>query len=225
MSAGFLGYNNNMKLTKRERQVYTWAKKFYEGKPEKIDRAHEWDHVMRVLFYVHEIQKKEGGDLWILIPAIFLHDIGQAYDSSPGQTEHAKLSAEHAPEILRQFGYNETEVSKICETIELHSTRYTSEKEMTVEGKVIFDADKMDAVGLSLVLRYARNFYWASHRELAQKNLDLFAKWHKNRGENIFFTETARRMGERQMKDAINFAKKVIKEEDKMDSFFAKIAI
>ena len=220
-----MGYNNNMKLTKRERQLYDWAKKFYEGKPEKIDRAHQWDHVMRVLFNVSKIQKKEGGDLRILIPAIFLHDIGQAYDGSLGQTEHAKLSAEYAPEILLKFGYNNQEVLKICETIELHSTRYTSEKEMTTEGKVIFDADKMDAVGLSLVLRYAKKFYWASHRELAQKNLDLFAKWHKNRGDQIFFTETARRMGEQQMKDAINFAKKVIQEEDKMDKFFANIAI
>lgn len=209
-----------MKLTKRERQLYAWAKKFYEEKPEKIDRAHQWDHVCRVLFYVNKIQRQEGGDLRVLIPAIFLHDIGQTYDNSLGQTEHAKLSAEYAPEILRQFGYNNHEIAKICETIELHSTRYTSEKEMTLEGKVIFDADKMDAVGLSLVLRYARNFYWLSHRELAQKNLDLFAKWHKNRGDQIFFTETARKMGVKQMKDAECFAKKVIKEEDEMDKFF-----
>jgi uncharacterized protein len=212
-----------MKLTKRELQLFEWAKEFYAKKPEKIDRAHEWDHVMRVLFYVHKIQKKEGGDLRILIPAIFLHDIGQAYDDSEMQLNHAKLSAEYAPEILCDLGYNEHEVLKICETIELHSTRFTSAKEMTLEGKVIFDADKMDAVGYTIVYRYARNMYHLSHRELAEKVIWLFDRWYKNRGAQIFFTKTARKMGEKQMKDAARFAKKVIKEEDQMDKFFHKI--
>lgn len=214
-----------MRLTKRELKLYEWAKKFYEEKPGKIDRAHQWDHVMRVLFYVSKIQKKEGGNLRILIPAAFLHDIGQADDGSQLQLNHAKISAERAPAILKQFGYNDEEISRICETIELHSTRYTSQKEMTIEGKVIFDGDKMDAVGLSLILRYARNFYWEGHRALAQHTLDLFAKWHKNRGDQIFFTATARKMGARQMKDAERFAKKVIKEEDEMDGFYKRIKL
>jgi HD superfamily phosphodiesterase len=212
-----------MKLSKRELQVFEWAKKFYEAGYEKIDRAHEWDHILRVLYNMFKIQKVEGGDLRVLIPAVFLHDIGQAEDDSNGQTEHAMLSAKRAPEILAQIGYNKEEVAKICETIELHSTRFTSKKEMTLEGKVIFDADKMDAVGLSLILRYAKNFYWQGHRQLAQHTIDLFNKWHKKRGGQIFYTETGKKMGSRQIKEAEKFSKKVIKEENQMDKFLSHL--
>ena len=214
-----------MKLTKRELKLYEWAKRFYEGKPEKIDRAHQWDHVMRVLFNVNKIQKKEGGDLRVLIPAIFLHDIGQAYDDSEMQLNHAKISAEKAPEILLNLGYNKDEVLKICETIELHSTRYTSTKKMTLEGKVIFDADKMDAVGLTAIFKWTKKKVNEPNRKICEHMLFTYDKWIHKRGGNVFYTVTGKKMGQQQLKEAERFAKKVIKEEDQMDAFFHKIKI
>lgn len=218
-----MGYNNNMKLTKRERQLYEWAVDFYKHEGQKIDAAHKLDHIKRVLYWACRIQRKEGGDVRILIPAVLLHDIGQAYDNSPNEINHAKLSAEKAPEILQSLGYNEQEVLKICETIELHSTRYTSVKEMTLEGRVIFDADKIDATDVTVLLRTAKKHIEKSHRQIAEEIYKFIARFKSLVGKTIFYTEEGQRIGLRRAIITEKLLKRIIREEDQMDKFFHKI--
>jgi HD superfamily phosphodiesterase len=212
-----------MKLSKKELQVFEWTKKFYGEPHDKIDRAHDFSHILRVLYNTHLIQKKEGGNLRVLIPAVFLHDIGQAEDDSSGQTEHAMLSAKRAPEILSQFDYSAEEITKICETIELHSSRYSSTREMTLEGKIIFDADKIDAVGKTAFFRWARVYVDRSNRFVADQMLKTYEKWINKLGQQIFYTKRGAKIGQKQLKESINFAKSVVKEEDQMEIFFKAI--
>lgn len=147
---------SSMKLTSKEKQIYKWLVEFYEKDGKRIDAAHKLDHILRVLYWAIKLAKVEGGDLRVLIPAVLLHDIGQAWDESERQKMHAMVSVQKAPAILKKFKYTDLEIEKICETIELHSSRFASEKNMTKEGKIIYDADKIDASGLSILVRTSK---------------------------------------------------------------------
>lgn len=214
-----------MKLTPREKQIYKWLVEFYEKDGAVINQGHKLDHILRVLYWAAKLQKAEKGDLRILIPAVLLHDIGQAYDKSENQSMHALVSAQKAPEVLKKFGYTELEIEKICETIELHSSRFASPKNMTQEGKIIYDSDKMDACDLTILVRAARMNNEMSDKQIAELILSWVNKWRSKTGSNIFYTEEGRRIGTSRIKRAEKYCQKIIKEENKIDNFFKNIKI
>lgn len=214
-----------MKLDKRETQLYRWLLDFYQHDGQKIDAAHQLDHIKRVLYWVYRIQRKTGGDLRILIPAVLLHDMGQAYDDSPNKIHHAKISAERARAILHKFGYDAVEIEKISETIELHSSRFGSQKEMTNEGKIIFDADKIDATDVTVLLRTAKKHIEKSHRQIAEEIYKFIARFKSLVGETIFYTEEGRHIGLRRATLTEKLLKRIIREENLMDTFYKKMKI
>lgn len=203
-----------------EKKLYQWLQDFYEHDGKRIDAAHKLDHIQRVLFWALKLQKKEGGDLRNIIPAVLLHDIGQAYDASENQMMHAMVSAQKAPDILKKLGYSRLEIEKICETIELHSSRFASSKNMTTEGKIIYDADKIDASDLTILLRTARKNHQKNNREIVELFLTWINKWRAKSDGRIFYTEEGRRIGGPRMLRAEKYAKRIIAEEKKTERMF-----
>ncbi len=212
-----------MKLTKQEQQIHKWLVDFYENDGKRIDAAHQLDHIKRVLYWMHILQKKEGGNLRVLIPAVLLHDIGQAWDESENQLMHAMVSAQKAPDILKNLGYTDLEIEKICETIELHSSRYASHRKMTKEGKIIFDADKLDAVGVRVLIRTAKKQVGKSYQEIAEIILKFFERFQEKVGEKIFYTEAGQEIGLKQIKNTERIIREILEEEKEMEKFNANL--
>lgn len=111
--------------------------------------AHNLDHVMRVyrlslLLAEHE----ENVDLDVLIPAALLHDIARVKEctDNTGETDHAILGSEIAEEILRELEYEKDKIENIKHCIVTHRFRSGNEPK-TIEAKILFDADKLDAIG------------------------------------------------------------------------------
>lgn len=118
-------------------------------KKELTCSAHNLDHVFRVYKLCLSIAEDEkNADLDVLIPAALLHDIARVKESNDmsGETDHAVLGGIMAEEILRKLQYDEEKIKKIKHCITAHRFRTGNEPE-TIEAKILYDSDKLDAIG------------------------------------------------------------------------------
>lgn len=109
--------------------------------------SHDFDHTDRVYNLAVFLAKAEGADLEIVQLAALLHDIARQEEcDSGGEIKHAPRGAEMAREILLDLEAAEDRIEWICDCIAHHSFRSEDTLE-TLEEKIIFDADKLDAIG------------------------------------------------------------------------------
>jgi uncharacterized protein len=117
------------------------ARAFYRG----ADAAHDFDHVLRVLALVRRIGPAEGANMRLLEVATLLHDIARAEEGHTG-VDHAQAGASQAREIALSWGYSCEEAEAIARAIAAHRFRTECPPE-SVEARVLYDADKLDAIG------------------------------------------------------------------------------
>ncbi len=117
--------------------------------------AHNLDHVFRVYKLCLLIAKYEKDvDMEILIPSALLHDIARVEESKDksGKVDHAILGSEIAEGILRKLEYEEEKIQKIKHCIIAHRFR-TGNEPNSIEAKILFDSDKLDAIGATGIAR------------------------------------------------------------------------
>ncbi len=112
-----------------------------------VRKSHDWDHTWRVLNLCLHIGEKEGADLEILKLAALLHDIGrEEQDINNGKVCHAQRGGEIARELLEKHGYSPEIMERVAHCIETHRFR-GDKKPRSKEARVLYDADKLDAIG------------------------------------------------------------------------------
>lgn len=109
--------------------------------------CHGPDHTERVHNLALYIGGLMGARLEILSAAALLHDIGRSHETrEKGAVCHAEKGAELAREILQGNGFPEVKIKEILHCIETH--RYRNDKKpLTLEAKILYDADKLDSIG------------------------------------------------------------------------------
>lgn len=110
------------------------------------DSAHDFDHIMRVYKNAQKICNNEKVNPKLVLCAVLLHDI----ISYPKSDKRSKLSsiksAEASTKILKKYDFTEDEIQIISEAIRDHS--FSQKKTpKTIEGKILQDADRLDAIG------------------------------------------------------------------------------
>lgn len=121
------------------------AKAHYSGK----DAAHDFEHVLRVLKLAERIGEAEGADMEVLRAAVLLHDVARVAEDEGGPC-HAETGAQRAREILA--GHPEDKVEAVAHAIATHRFR-SSAVPQTLEARILYDADKLDAIGAIGVAR------------------------------------------------------------------------
>jgi uncharacterized protein len=122
------------------------------------DPVHGFDHVLRVLKVAEQLASVEGADLQVVRAAVLLHD-AQPPDTSIQPTSSGKRSAHHldsaafARRQLNEEGWPETKISAVEHCIRAHRFRDDSEPPQTLEARILYDADKLDAIGAVGVAR------------------------------------------------------------------------
>lgn len=134
------------------------ARSLYEG----ADPIHDFSHVLRVLALAERLAEMEGADREIVRAAVLLHDVSRPADSdlaltAAEETDHAVLAGREARRILA--GEDPAFVDAVVHAIEAHRFRNNIEPQ-TLEAKVLFDADKLDAIG---AVGVARAFAYGGH--------------------------------------------------------------
>jgi len=177
------------------------------------DASHDFEHVLRVLRMAERIGEAEGADMLILRTAALLHDVAREEERRSGIC-HAQSGAKRARTILA--GHLEELVSAVAEAIATH--RYRADAiPQSLEAQILYDADKLDAIGAIGVARaYAiagieGQRLWGQvpdgygERGRTEGRADGFDDEHTPVHEFVFklsrlkgtlFTETARRIAE-----------------------------
>lgn len=113
------------------------------------DPVHGFDHVLRVYHMAERLAIAEGADLEIVRTAVLLHDVNGDRLSSLNvqRADHHLDAAEFARHVLQEEGWPEERILAVVHCIQAHRFRDQRVQPETLEAKVVFDADKLDAIG------------------------------------------------------------------------------
>ena len=107
--------------------------------------AHRLDHTKRVYSLAMQIGEGLQVSKKVIQAAALLHDVGRPKETDTG-VSHSILSGEMSKPLLQELRYTETEIEQIIDAIRTH--RFSEGMEPTsLEGKILSDADKLDAIG------------------------------------------------------------------------------
>lgn len=160
-----------------ERELYlteTEARTFYTGD----DRAHDFDHVLRVAHMAIHLARAEGADETVVRLAALLHDAPAAGQKQPLEAEtpshaeqirslldanrtlstsvrrhHHLAAADFARHLLATRGMGTEQIANVVHCIEAHRFRDQSIQPITLEARCLYDADKLDSIGAIGVAR------------------------------------------------------------------------
>lgn len=111
------------------------------ARPDVYSFRNVYEHTMRVYRWAIRLQTKLGGDLDVIVLAALLHDIGWE-EGRP----HSEVSAEIAVEYLDSIDVAPEIITRVGEIILMHSDKDT-ERELSIEAKIVMDADLLDEIG------------------------------------------------------------------------------
>ena len=117
------------------------------------DSAHDKGHIYRVLHHAMIIAKtEENVNYDVLIAACLLHDIGRREQYENPELCHALVGGEKAYRFLKENGFADSFALCVRQCIQSHRYRQNNPPQ-SLEAKILFDADKLDAVGAMGIAR------------------------------------------------------------------------
>jgi uncharacterized protein len=144
------------------------AKTWYE----ENDPVHGFNHILRVYHLAERLALAEAADLEIVRAAALLHD-AEGPGAGVNRLEHQHASAYFAGVILKNEGWPDEKIAAVQHCIRSHRYREPSEQPQTIEAKVLFDADKLDAIGAIGVVR-AISFAVLANQDLFEDPSERF---------------------------------------------------
>ena len=112
----------------------------------KNDTAHDFEHIMRVYNNAKKLSRQEKANQKLVLSAALLHDV-IAYPKSDKRDKTASTkSAQEAEKILHKYNYSSEEIKIVSDAILTHSFS-KNRIPKTLEGKILQDADRLDAIG------------------------------------------------------------------------------
>ena len=160
---------------------------FVEQKLAGDGSGHDWWHIYRVWKLAKNIAAKEGANKLIVELSALLHDIAdwKFHDGDdtkgPQMAEQFLLENKVAREVIDP-------VVEIVATISYKGAGVATPMQ-TLEGKVVQDADRLDAIG---AMGIARTFAYGGHKNRLMYHPDekpvmhqSFAEYKKNMGHTI----------------------------------------
>jgi uncharacterized protein len=145
--------------------------------------AHSFEHVDRVTRIAAILAEKEKADMELVLVGALLHDIGRVVGEP-----HNETGAKLAIEILDEIGYPAEKRDRIAKIILRHRQSRMDDLE-TLEEEIVWDADKIDLIGATGVLR---SFHWAGTMKIPFEDE---IKWCREMGLSFYdslHTKTAK---------------------------------
>jgi len=136
--------------------------------------GHDWWHVYRVWQMSRRLQTTEGGDLLVIELAALLHDIADwkfaGGDDLAGGRESRKW--------LESLNVSETIIAHVVDIIDHISYKGSgvATPMSTIEGKIVQDADRLDAIG---AIGIARTFAYGGSKSRTLHDPDADYSLHQ----------------------------------------------
>lgn len=190
------------------------------------DSAHDAGHIYRVLYTALEIAQTEAEtDYDILITSCLLHDIGRPEQFQNPKLSHALVGGVKAYGFLIEHGCSEAFAERVQECIQTHSYR-KNRPPQSIEGKILFDADKIDvsgAIGIARSLIYKGQVGEPLYSVLPDGNVSdgtgdkkpSFFQEYKYKLENLydrFYTKRGAEIARKRQSAAVQFYESLLSE-------------
>jgi HD superfamily phosphohydrolase YqeK len=141
-------------------------------KAPSLSEVHARDHILRVLRRCIRLGESLNADLEVLVAAVYLHDLGRHYVADK---VHGALSAQKAEPVLERINFPQEKREAVLLAIRVHDVAARPEDRTTLESKILYDADKIDTLGVVGVLRYIRHYYGKKPIDYMLEDID--ARW------------------------------------------------
>lgn len=148
-----------------------------------------YQHSLRTMNIAEMLLRRESADKEVVMISLLLHDIGKTMTPN----KHDIVSYNVAREILPKLGVSQKKIDKILDCILMHSSKDIFALDLTMEQKVVMDADILDEIGCLSIVK----------QTLKSKN--------RNKDANLLLTE---------FEELLN---KVIREEVNVKTKYGKI--
>lgn len=138
--------------------------------------GHDWYHIERVIRTAMFIQESEGGDIEIIRYAALLHDIDD-HKFNGGDFEKGALKAQ---KLIDNHPISDSAKRSIVEIIRNVSFKGSKEKDemVSLEGKIVQDADRLDAIG---AIGIARTFAYGGSISQPIYDPEISPDLHQNK--------------------------------------------
>jgi len=148
---------------------------YVKSKLEGEGTGHDFWHILRVYKTSVYIGEKEGADLFVVELAALLHDIADWKFNGGNSDIGPKISRKW----LESLGVNDNIINNITTIIRTMSFKggTTNSKQETIEGKVVQDADRLDAIG---AIGIARAFAYGGYKEREIYNPNIMPLKYKD---------------------------------------------
>jgi len=210
-----------------KKEVVNKVVEYLEQNFKNESTGHDFWHFMRVQKTAKNISKKEGGDLFVIELGALLHDIAD-WKFYGGTDE---IGIKKATILLKNFNVDEKIIKHVCYIINNISFKGAKVKNSmaTLEGKIVQDADKLDAMG-SIGIARAFAYGGKSNREIYNPDIKpqmhaSFKEYKNSKGTSVnhFYekllllknkmnTKTGKRMAVRRHKIMQDYLKEFFKE-------------
>ncbi len=129
------------------KQIKRDVRKYYFGERS----GHDYTHILRVYRYAKKLQKREGGDRFIIFISVFLHDIHRVMGSKQKKFIHPAESISVVAEILAKYNIDEEKLNEILFIIANHESKEMESD--NINFNIVRDADILDALGKRGLIR------------------------------------------------------------------------
>ncbi|MNC18266.1 putative hydrolase [compost metagenome] len=148
-----------MKPTATQESIIIAAEQFAKAELEHDPTGHDWWHVHRVNQMAGRLARSEGADAFICAVAALLHDVA---DEKLNESKEAGL--QKVSSWLERQPVEEEDSRHIIEIIANMSYNAGANPPMrTLEGMVVQDADRLDAIGAIAIARTFLYAGWVGH--------------------------------------------------------------
>lgn len=139
------------------------TKAFVKDKLYKESSGHDWFHTKRVYNLATYICEKEGGDDFIIKMTALLHDIDDWKFSNNSKTTE---------NFLKSLNIDEESIHEIMNIITTMSYKggVVDSSQNNIEGKIVQDADRLDAIG---AIGIARAFTYGGSKNRLMYDPDI----------------------------------------------------
>ena len=141
--------------------------------------GHDWSHIERVVNTTQTIAQAEGADLFICEAAALLHDV-----IDDKIVKDPAVALKELKEFLTSIELTSEQIDAIESIITRMSFKnHKEQQELSLEGKVVQDADRLDAIGaigIARVMCYSGSTGRPIHRPELKPREELTPEEYRN---------------------------------------------
>jgi HD superfamily phosphohydrolase YqeK len=144
------------------------------------DLVHHLEVLRNALQLAHDI-KDPKIDFDALRVAAMWHDVPH----QPGAEKSSEATANYLKLKMQQMGFDKDFINKVYDAVLFHSF---SQEPITIEGKILYDADKLELLNAARIIRYGKAVEAGKiSPQKAKKDIEWLAKAYKLLRDRLHF--------------------------------------